>query len=228
MNRTIIAGSRSITDYATVKTIMDTLVDLSELEVGEVVSGGARGVDTLGEVWAKERGIPVSRHLPDYELYDGKRAPLIRNALMAKYAAATPFGKLVLIHRGTSGSAHMKREALKRKLTVYDYDLTTGEAAEWSAQTPLDVPENVNLDAVGVFGPAAQEDYFERRAQEGVKKKFADSMGTWDNITPRDIVPGAAHWAEVPEFKVRNALLYGHTPIITNARGGVFPVVTVA
>lgn len=45
--RTIIAGSRSITDYA----LIQKAVSESGFEITEVVSGGAIGVDRLGERW---------------------------------------------------------------------------------------------------------------------------------------------------------------------------------
>lgn len=47
-------------------------------ETDELVSGGARGVDTLAKKYAQEAGIPITEYLPEYDKY-GKRAPLLRN-----------------------------------------------------------------------------------------------------------------------------------------------------
>ncbi len=43
-----------------------------------LVTGGAKGVDTLAEQYAKTHGIPVIVIKPDYAKY-GRRAPLVRN-----------------------------------------------------------------------------------------------------------------------------------------------------
>ena len=48
-----------------------------------VISGGARGVDTMAADWAKEHGIRVVEFLPDYKRF-GKGAPLRRNDEIVK------------------------------------------------------------------------------------------------------------------------------------------------
>lgn len=50
-----------------------------------IVSGGAKGVDTLAENWAVAHGFPVLRFLPDYERY-GKAAPHVRNSQIVEAA----------------------------------------------------------------------------------------------------------------------------------------------
>jgi len=47
-------------------------------DISLIVSGGARGIDTLAEDYADRNKIPKLIFLPDYEKY-GKIAPLIRN-----------------------------------------------------------------------------------------------------------------------------------------------------
>ena len=81
--KVVIAGSRSINSYDLVeRTIQD-----SGYEVTEVVSGRARGVDSLGEHWAERHDIPVKKFPADWDKH-GKAAGHIRNAEMAKYADA--------------------------------------------------------------------------------------------------------------------------------------------
>ena len=46
--------------------------------VTEIVSGGARGVDTAAACYARRHGIALREFLPDYHLF-GSRAPLLRN-----------------------------------------------------------------------------------------------------------------------------------------------------
>jgi predicted Rossmann fold nucleotide-binding protein DprA/Smf involved in DNA uptake len=54
--KTIVAGSRSITD---IQTVSDA-VEQCGWTITEIVSGGATGVDTLGENIANAYGIPLT------------------------------------------------------------------------------------------------------------------------------------------------------------------------
>ena len=81
--KVIIAGSRSIVNYSLIKK----LISESHLDITEIVSGGARGVDRLGEKYARENNIPIKQFLPDWENL-GKVAAIIRNQEMAFYADA--------------------------------------------------------------------------------------------------------------------------------------------
>lgn len=47
-------------------------------ETTEIISGGARGVDTSARIYAHEHGIKLTEFLPNYEKY-GRKAPLVRN-----------------------------------------------------------------------------------------------------------------------------------------------------
>lgn len=53
--------------------------------VTEIVSGGARGVDTCAREYAQTHGIKLTEYLPDYSLY-GRIAPLKRNLEIIAYA----------------------------------------------------------------------------------------------------------------------------------------------
>lgn len=79
----------------------------------EVVSGGAKGADKLGEWIASIWEVPVKQFLPDYDKH-GKAAPLIRNTKMAAYG-----NDLIALWDGKSrGTAHMIQEAKKAGLPV--------------------------------------------------------------------------------------------------------------
>jgi len=114
--RTIIAGSRTVNDYA----LVERAVADSGFILTEVVSGMARGVDTLGERWAAEHGVPVDRKPADWKTY-GRRAGYLRNVEMAEYAAAGEGpGQLVAIwENGSRGTAHMIRLAREHGLDVF-------------------------------------------------------------------------------------------------------------
>jgi len=80
----------------------------------EVVSGGAQGVDRLGEEWAKLNSIPVKVYPADWERH-GKAAGPIRNAEMSIYA-----GGLIAFWDGVSkGTAHMIDMMRDRKKLAY-------------------------------------------------------------------------------------------------------------
>ena len=51
----------------------------------EIVSGGARGVDTSARNYAKENDIKLTEFLPEYDKY-GRSAPLKRNIKIIEYA----------------------------------------------------------------------------------------------------------------------------------------------
>jgi len=108
--KTIIAGSRSCNNYDVVKK---AIID-SEFDITTVISGGAFGVDTLGERYAKEHGIEVVRFLPDWDTF-GKRAGILRNRQMADNADA-----LIAIWDGVSrGTKHMIETARFLGLKVF-------------------------------------------------------------------------------------------------------------
>lgn len=112
--KTIIAGSRDIMD----KYVVSWAVHDSIFKVTEIVSGGARGVDRLGEDYAEERGIPLKICPANWTKF-GRAAGYIRNEEMAKYADA-----LIAVWDGESkGTGHMIDLAHKHNLEVYVYEL---------------------------------------------------------------------------------------------------------
>ena len=80
--KTIIAGSRSIKIYKRVVEAIKT----SGFVITEVVSGGAPGIDLLGENWAKHNGIPIKRFPAAWDVF-GKQAGFVRNGAMISYVA---------------------------------------------------------------------------------------------------------------------------------------------
>ncbi len=67
-----VIGSRDFNDYELVKTA------LSPINITLLVSGGAKGADSLGERYAKENNIETLIFKPDWEKH-GKAAGMIRN-----------------------------------------------------------------------------------------------------------------------------------------------------
>jgi len=108
--KTVIAGSRDITDF----DIVQKAIKESGFNITEVVSGKARGIDTTGELWATLNKIPIKTFPADWNRY-GKKAGYLRNTEMAEYADA-----LIAIWDGKSRGTEMMIElSQKRKLKVY-------------------------------------------------------------------------------------------------------------
>lgn len=109
--KVIIAGSRTISK--SVPHINDAVI-LSGFQITEVVSGGARGVDSDGEIFAQWKNIPFVRFPANWDKH-GKSAGYIRNNQMALYADA-----LIAIWDGKSrGTDHMIKEAKRKGLKVF-------------------------------------------------------------------------------------------------------------
>lgn len=113
----IIAGSRTITDYGLLLRAVEHYPD----EISEVVSGGAIGADTLGEAYAKQRGIPIRRFLPDWT-GKGKRAGILRNAEMIQYAKERGGGLILLWDGESRGSADTLARARLAGISLLRYE----------------------------------------------------------------------------------------------------------
>lgn len=85
--RIIIAGSRNYDNTEDFFRRMDSIPDSAPwfLDITEVVSGTARGTDTMGEFWADHFYIPVKRFPANWEKF-GRSAGPRRNGEMAQYA----------------------------------------------------------------------------------------------------------------------------------------------
>ncbi len=77
-NRLAIVGSRTITSFRWFRSELDKILDEEEFVPGAIISGGARGVDSLAERWARSHRIPLVIFYPEWNKY-GKRAGFIRN-----------------------------------------------------------------------------------------------------------------------------------------------------
>ena len=108
--KTIIAGSRTVTEFRSVVKA----IEASGFDITEVVSGTARGVDQLGEQYARAMGKLIKRFPAEWDKY-GKSAGYKRNEVMAEYADA-----LIAVWDGKSrGTSHMIDLARKQGLQVY-------------------------------------------------------------------------------------------------------------
>ena len=117
MIKVIIAGSRTFSDYSLLATVCDHM--LQNQDEVEIVSGGAKGADKLGELYAEENGYEVRQFLANLTFHGNAAGPL-RNKDMAEYSDA-----LIAFWDGKSrGTLNMiqvaRAEGLKVKICSYE------------------------------------------------------------------------------------------------------------
>lgn len=108
--RFIIAGGRNFDNY---DLLSQTCNQLRE-EITEIVSGKARGADSLGERWGNENNVPIKSFPANWDLH-GKRAGYIRNSEMAEYAD----GLIAFWDGESKGTKHMIDTANTKGLEVH-------------------------------------------------------------------------------------------------------------
>ena len=101
----LIAGSRNIDGRAAYHYINEAYWELPGIAPAILLSGGARGVDTIGEQWWTESGMgdedTIVRILPDWDGL-GKRAGYVRNHELVERAT-----QAIIVWDGKSkGTAH--------------------------------------------------------------------------------------------------------------------------
>ncbi|MBP1576666.1 MAG: DUF2493 domain-containing protein [Oscillospiraceae bacterium] len=84
VKRIVVAGSRDYENYEEVKTYIEACIrELQKKNTLIFLSGGCRGVDMLGERYAKENGFPIERYPANWKKY-GKSAGPKRNLQMVR------------------------------------------------------------------------------------------------------------------------------------------------
>lgn len=111
--RVIVAGSRGFNDYQKLCKTLDHLLCRYQPSEVEIVSGGARGADTLGERYAKEKGCSLKIFPAEWDKF-GKSAGYRRNVQMAEYSN----GCVVFWDGKSKGAKHMIDIAEKYKLNL--------------------------------------------------------------------------------------------------------------
>lgn len=89
--RVLVAGSRTVNPKVDFDNILQQFMDthvpmLFDISEGvEIVSGGAKGYDSLAEQWAKDSNIPFVKFPADWNRLV-KAAGYVRNVKMGEYA----------------------------------------------------------------------------------------------------------------------------------------------
>lgn len=128
MNKVIIAGSRDFDNFISAEHNLLSFFKAFGIHSTdiEIISGGARGADKIGEQFAKKYNIKLTVFPAQWDKY-GKSAGMIRNAEMAQYAKD---GILFAFWDGKStGTKNMIDAARRNNMTVliYEYKKVNGE-----------------------------------------------------------------------------------------------------
>lgn len=132
--KVVIAGSREIRNFLEVEAAISN----SGFEITEVISGGARGVDSLGEEIASKYNFKMTRFEPDWDTH-GKMAGFMRNRDMAEYADA-----VIAIWDGKSkGTADMISIAIMQDIPYYIHYVGGNEVIV-KPELPLHLPQKID------------------------------------------------------------------------------------
>lgn len=120
--RIIICGGLSFHDNDLFGTYVDDIIQ--QFPNCEIISGHARGADTLGEEYAKQHNIPLKVFPAEWNKY-GKAAGPIRNGQMLKYAIAEDAMVIAFWDGHSRGTKNMldqaRRAGVECKIVYYSY-----------------------------------------------------------------------------------------------------------
>lgn len=105
-----VIGSRSFNNYDFLKETLDWY------DIKEIVSGGAKGADSLAKQYAAENGILCTEFLPDWNTH-GKSAGYIRNKLIINRADEV----IAFWDRKSKGTEHSINIASEQGKPCYIY-----------------------------------------------------------------------------------------------------------
>lgn len=132
MFKLIIAGSRSFTDYLVMQSMMPLVLESLGLSAQDliIISGTARGADTLGEKYAADNALQINKYPANWSKH-GRAAGPIRNEEMATHAD----GCLVFWDGNSRGSESMIALAIKAKIKTMVVELNYKELEGFSVRS---------------------------------------------------------------------------------------------
>lgn len=112
--RVAIVGSRGITSY---EALTDALTNAPHpwMDDPELVSGGADGVDTLAERYARENDVPIDVIEPDYSDWSGEHPAKQRNTEIVEESDVV----IALWDGRSNGTRDTINKALDRAVPIY-------------------------------------------------------------------------------------------------------------
>jgi phosphoserine aminotransferase len=105
-----IIGSRTFNDF----NLFTLLINKLNLNFTQIITGGAKGTDSLAEKYANENKIKLLIIKPEYDKYHFKKAPLMRNKEIVSKC-----NMVIAFWNGTStGTLFTINEAKKQNIPV--------------------------------------------------------------------------------------------------------------
>lgn len=102
MTRVLVCGGRDFEDRAALYAALDRLHGQRCFTL--LIAGGARGADTMGEHWARDRGVRTRIFMARWAI-EGRAAGPIRNARMLREGRPD----LIVAFPGGKGTANWSR-----------------------------------------------------------------------------------------------------------------------
>lgn len=112
-----IVGSRDFDNFTILSEAIDNFIE-KHGEISYIVSGGAKGADSLAEKYAKINNIKMKIFKPDWKKY-GKAAGIIRNKDIVDNSTHL-IAFRINNSRGTTNSI-MRAQKKKMYVKIYDY-----------------------------------------------------------------------------------------------------------
>lgn len=110
-----IIGSRDFTNYKHAEICLDALRTEKGWTIDNIVSGAAKGADTIGRIWGESRNINVIEHKPDWSL--GKGAGMARNTTIIECSdVVVAFWNF--LSKGTKDSINKAKAAGKEVIII--------------------------------------------------------------------------------------------------------------
>lgn len=136
--RLAIVGSREICDREVLLEALKLIPSLGS--VTEIVSGGAKGVDSLARDFATENNLKLTEFLPDYGRY-GRGAPLQRNTEIIEYADIV---LAIPVKGGSNGTRDgiRKAQSMGKRLYVYEASAPSAKPAREKKSLKIEPVKN--------------------------------------------------------------------------------------
>ncbi len=112
-----IVGSRDFNNFDVFKDKLEPILSKLMARIDNIVSGGAKGTDSMAEKYAIDNNLSTIIYKPDWEKH-GNSAGIIRNRTIIK-SSDLIIAFLIKNSRGTSNSIKVAKE-LKKEIVVFE------------------------------------------------------------------------------------------------------------
>jgi len=113
-----VVGCRNFTNYDYLSRVLDLFV--KRFDITKIISGGARGTDSMAIKYAKEKGLAWKNHLPNKK-HGFPAALFIRNQLIIDDSEIL----IAFWDRESTGTLDSIKKAKKKKIMVYEIYVET-------------------------------------------------------------------------------------------------------